>query len=208
LNSYAQTLTKGTEMKIQIKEADLRSVLTALENSRSLESVDVEWVKGARQAAIRICEQALAASLDASLDEDQAHYKKVIDDVQALFEAKREQQELAEASVKLVSTSVEPVAVYVGETWCGSVVRLYDDLPLETPLYTSPPQDALVSALYSKIDYLRGKIELLESGLVQAKRTWRGLTKEERVDFTLGCGSYETVCAIEAKLKEKNCENE
>ena len=33
----------------------------------------------------------------------------------------------------------EPVAVYVGETWCGSVVRLYEDLPLETPLYTSPP---------------------------------------------------------------------
>ena len=32
----------------------------------------------------------------------------------------------------------EPVAVYVGETWCGSVVRLYDDLPLETPLYTRP----------------------------------------------------------------------
>lgn len=34
---------------------------------------------------------------------------------------------------------VEPVAVYVGDTWCGSVVRLYEDLPLETPLYTSPP---------------------------------------------------------------------
>lgn len=34
---------------------------------------------------------------------------------------------------------VEPVAVYVGETWCGSVVRLYEELPLETPLYTSPP---------------------------------------------------------------------
>ena len=33
----------------------------------------------------------------------------------------------------------EPVAVYVGETWCGSVVRLYEELPLETPLYTSPP---------------------------------------------------------------------
>ena len=32
----------------------------------------------------------------------------------------------------------EPVAVYVGETWCGSVVRLYEDLPLETSLYTSP----------------------------------------------------------------------
>ena len=31
----------------------------------------------------------------------------------------------------------EPVAVYVGDTWCGSVVRLYEDLPLETPLYTS-----------------------------------------------------------------------
>ena len=34
---------------------------------------------------------------------------------------------------------VEPVAVYVGETWCGSVVRLYEDLPLETPFYASQP---------------------------------------------------------------------
>jgi hypothetical protein len=37
-----------------------------------------------------------------------------------------------------------------------------------------------------------------------AQRQWVGLTKDQRDDFALQCGSYETVCAIEAKLKEKN----
>lgn len=73
------------------------------------------------------------------------------------------------------------------------------------PLYTSPPQDALVSALYSKIDFLRGKIELLESGLVQAKRTWRGLTDEDVQELRETFGIDRRVTsAIEAKLREKN----
>lgn len=72
----------------------------------------------------------------------------------------------------------EPVAVYVGETWCGSVVRLYEDVPLETPFYITPPQ-----------------------------RAWVGLTDEERMElykqFTdSDQWTYEK--AIEAKLKEKN----
>lgn len=49
----------------------------------------------------------------------------------------------------------EPVAVYVGESWSGSVVRLYDDLPLETPLYTAPPKrqpltDVQISHIWDK----------------------------------------------------------
>jgi len=54
----------------------------------------------------------------------------------------------------------EPVAVYVGETWCGSVVRLYDDLPLETLLYTAPPasksskEDALYETFAKIVAYL------------------------------------------------------
>jgi hypothetical protein len=70
-----------------------------------------------------------------------------------------------------------------------------------------PTQDALVSALYSKIDYLRGKIELLESGLVQAKRTWVGLTDEEIFETHKQVDSMQYLTfgkAIEAKLKEKN----
>ena len=73
----------------------------------------------------------------------------------------------------------EPVAVYVGETWCGSVVRLYEDLPLETPLYTSPP----------------------------ASKPWVGLTDEE-IQTIWRSSEHMTVnqvCrAIEAKLREKN----
>ena len=68
----------------------------------------------------------------------------------------------------------EPVAVYVGETWCGSVVRLYEDLPLETPLYTSPP----------------------------ASKPWVGLTDEDLAgcdDEELKQARY-----WEAKLREKN----
>lgn len=74
----------------------------------------------------------------------------------------------------------EPVAVYVGETWCGSVVRLYKDLPLETTLYTSPP----------------------------ASKPWRGLTQQD-IDIAFddtqeGGGFNEFARAVEAKLKEKN----
>ena len=88
----------------------------------------------------------------------------------------------------------EPVAVYVGETWCGSVVRLYEDLPLETPLYASPP----------------------------ASKPWVGLTDEEMRDLEkqfnaervrtsdeeyliIYPGDYWAwQRAIEAKLREKN----
>ena len=75
----------------------------------------------------------------------------------------------------------EPVAVYVGETWCGSVVRLYGDLPLETPLYTSP----------------------------QPSKPWVGLTDEEREQIrqrwaTQNWMLYDIINAVDAKLKEKN----
>ena len=76
----------------------------------------------------------------------------------------------------------EPVAVYVGETWCGSVVRLYEDLPLETPLYTSPP----------------------------ASKPWAGLTEEDVTSshpypITRDKGCFHAGAKwAEAKLKEKN----
>jgi len=35
-------------------------------------------------------------------------------------------------------------------------------------------------------------------------REWVGLTKVQQDDFADAYGSYEAVCAIEAKLKEKN----
>jgi hypothetical protein len=34
----------------------------------------------------------------------------------------------------------EPVAKYIGEDWSGSLVSLYDDIPLNTLLYTTPQQ--------------------------------------------------------------------
>jgi len=36
------------------------------------------------------------------------------------------------------------------------------------------------------------------------KKPWVSLTKEQRNDFAVQCGSYETVCEIEAKLMELN----
>ena len=76
-------------------------------------------------------------------------------------------------------------------------------------------QSDLVKALYSKIDYLRGKIELLESGLVKAKRPWVRLTEEEIdtiVDanttddhgYDIWCDGDGVAREVEAKLKEKN----
>ena len=39
---------------------------------------------------------------------------------------------------------------------------------------------------------------------IAAQRPWQGLTKEQRDDFANEYGSYESVCAIEKELREKN----
>lgn len=73
----------------------------------------------------------------------------------------------------------KPVAVYVGETWCGSVVRLYEDLPLETPLYTAPQNNP--------------------------QRPWVSLTDEEfQLIYDMGRTPAGMMEMVEAKLKEKN----
>lgn len=74
----------------------------------------------------------------------------------------------------LAQPEQEPAAKYTGETWCGSVVNLYEDIPLNTLLYTTPPQ-----------------------------RTWVGLTDEEFVYFCSYVQSN-VLLEIESKLKEKN----
>ena len=46
----------------------------------------------------------------------------------------------SQANTTPQSVSVgEPVAKYVGEDWNGSLVSLYEDIPLNTLLYTTPP---------------------------------------------------------------------
>ena len=83
----------------------------------------------------------------------------------------------------------EPVAVYVGETWCGSVVRLYEDLPLETPLYTSPPIEATTLASPSQGD----------------TKPWQGLTDAEfQWIYDNGRTPAGMIEMAEAKLREKN----
>ena len=84
---------------------------------------------------------------------------------------------IEEALAEQPAQQQEPVAVYVGETWCGSVVRLYEDLPLETPLYTSPP----------------------------ASKPWVGLTDEEfQWIYDNGRTPAGMIEMAEAKLREKN----
>ena len=75
----------------------------------------------------------------------------------------------------------EPVAVYISETWCGSVVRLYEDLPLETPLYTSPSAS-------------KPWVSLTDDEVKHQWEIWRA-SIPRYVGFAKG---------IEAKLKEKN----
>ncbi len=90
---------------------------------------------------------------------------------------------------ELSSASVEPVAVYVGETWCGSVVRLYEDLPLETPLYTSSQP--------------RGEATLSQRSV----KPWVPLTEFDIDQIPYSCSHADSrliAYAIEAKLKEKN----
>ena len=85
----------------------------------------------------------------------------------------------------------EPVAVYVGETWCGSVVSLYEDLPLETPLYTSPQPRGEATLSQSRSDV----------------KPWVGLTQEQRASIAEANNMLvddDLFDAIEAKLREKN----
>lgn len=83
-----------------------------------------------------------------------------------------------------VKSGHEPVAKYMGKTYRCPVVNLYQDIPVETLLYTAPP-----------------------------KREWVGLTDDEIYYYAdkflyqhgsnYGIKSFGK--AIEAKLKEKNC---
>ena len=86
----------------------------------------------------------------------------------------------------------EPVAVYVGETWCGSVVRLYEDLPLETPLYTSPlASKPWVGMTDEELHDLLPTVQIKDEK--PAPMVW--LTRKDAFEFAR---------AIEAKLREKN----
>ena len=109
----------------------------------------------------------------------------------------------------------EPVAVYVGETWCGSVVRLYEDLPLETPLYTSqqPAQQQEPVVRWDSDGWGDLLVGSLPDGTLlytspPPRKPWAGLSTDEiygmynepRSDAEM----VEFARAIEAKLREKN----
>jgi len=52
----------------------------------------------------------------------------------------------------------EPVAKYIGEDWAGSLVSLYEEIPLGTLLYTTPQQrkpltDEQIDKAWRSVDY-------------------------------------------------------
>lgn len=103
-------------------------------------------------------------------------------------EANEQPAPVAEPHKQQSAERVEPVAVYVGETWCGSVVRLYEDLPLETPLYTSPqPEQPSQRSV-------KPWVSLTDDEVKHQWEIWRA-SIPRYVGFAKG---------IEAKLKEKN----
>lgn len=63
----------------------------------------------------------------------------------------------------------------------------------QTPLYTTPP----AAPVQNECVVCGDKVRVIP-------RQWVGLTKEERDNFVMDCGSYQTVADIEAKLREKN----
>ena len=72
----------------------------------------------------------------------------------------------------------EPAAKYIGEDWSGSLVSLYDDIPLNTLLYTTPQP---------------------------AQKPWVGLTDADKQTAVWSEGSFGSGALwAEAKLKEKN----
>jgi hypothetical protein len=95
----------------------------------------------------------------------QAHTEKPFEGATPLYKKPQPKQERG-----------EPAAKYIGEDWAGSLVSLYEEIPLGTLLYTTPQQ-----------------------------RTWVGLTNEERNECLGNYITAEgRARAIEAKLLEKN----
>jgi len=92
--------------------------------------------------------------------------------------------EAKDEPVGVVATDASKTHLYYGPQYLGQktdtkMVMLFKDLPLGTPVYTTPPQ-----------------------------RTWVGLTNDEVNDFAAGCHLGNSVQGAiykaEAKLKEKN----
>jgi hypothetical protein len=135
-----------------------------------------------------------------ALDEGQTHYKKVIDDVQALFEAKREQQELA-------SASVEPVAKVVST----APERIWLDLGFDPEVEDEVSFDDLFDATWSHDNATGNGIEYVRADLAPANanagKPWVGLTDEDHAevkDVMLHVGVGAGVAWIEHRLREKN----
>jgi hypothetical protein len=103
--------TEALKLALSVLNEVRSETFRLLRNGQTLYAEEKVW------NAVFVIKQALAQPLSddeqPALDEDQTHYKKVIDDVQALFEAKREQPELASASVEPVALDPKDVHVEV-----------------------------------------------------------------------------------------------
>ena len=116
-----------------------------------------------------------------ALDEDQTHYKKVIDDVQALFEAKREQQ--------------EPVAYSYTSRITGAKGFSHHPMPRFIdadswnikPLYTHPQSKPWVGLTDEEREHI-----------------WNIVGNSDAHGDVDGLSGRYVMDAIEAKLKEKN----
>ena len=89
---------------------------------------------------------------------------------------------------------------YLGQKTDTKMVMLFKDLPLGTPVYTTPPQPVIDESAAKRIATALGW---------EPKREWVGLTEQEQGGImedlnAHGARLYEFAAAIEAKLKEKN----
>jgi hypothetical protein len=88
------------------------------------------------------------------------YYNPLADKYKGEFIHKVWAAEIEEALAKQEqSVSVgEPVAKYIGEDWAGSLVSLYEEIPLGTLLYTTPQQrkpltDEQIDKAWRSVDY-------------------------------------------------------
>jgi len=97
---------------------------------------------------LQICEPAIKALEEALAN----HYPDATKMVEGVKDSLTTQQEHG-----------EPVAKYIGEDWNGSLVSLYEDLPLNTLLYTTPPpqqRKPLTDEQKNVLDFLLGANDL------------------------------------------------
>jgi hypothetical protein len=175
MNTDKKTEVRSTVEALSVEDT-LKLALEALENSRSLEPVDVQWVKGKRHAAITAIRAALASKSEAL-----AHAPTEREQSAPVAEPHKQQEPIAWIERDMNCDEFDPDSVT-----CQKPDTAADGWEW-VALYGSP------------------QIEATPLASQRSVKPWAGLTEQDRLDIWKKSSSIDgAINATAAKLKEKN----